>query len=52
MEKKLEDTGPGRVNLMMDVFRNAITEENSCPTNALQDVENQRKDGKNKSIST
>lgn len=47
MEKKLEDTGLGRA-LHMDVFKNAITEANLIPTNAIQDVENQHKDGKEK----
>lgn len=50
MEKKLEDTGLGRA-LHMDVFKNAITEANLIPTNAIQDVENQHKDGKEKKLS-
>lgn len=48
MERKLEDTGPGRALYMINVFRNAIIEANSCRTNAAQDVENQHKDGKHK----
>lgn len=50
MEKKLEDTGLGRA-LHMDVFKNAITEANLIQTNAIQDVENQHKDGKEKKLS-
>lgn len=45
MEKKLEDTGLGKVLYMMSVFKNAITEADSAQTNAAQDVENQHKDG-------
>lgn len=45
MEMKLVDTGLGEALFMMNVFMNAITEENLNQTNVLLDVENQPKDG-------
>jgi len=48
MEKKLEDTGPGKVLFMKSVLQNATIEANSCQTNALLGVVNQHKDGKRK----
>lgn len=48
MEKKLEDTGPGKVLLLESVLQNVIIEANSCQTNAWLGVVNQHKDGKRK----
>lgn len=46
MEKKLEDIGLEMPPGMKDALNIATIEENSCPTNAIQVVEKQHKDGK------